>query len=625
MKKEAPLKKEVPDCAVTFNVETTGTINIYNCSNATKDKDCGCNDDEPGGTATGACVPVSLGAKPKQSQKSKLNRLLKNNPAASAFASSFIHTCKRYSAGKTAANSLEVAMFKKFDTLSPQNKKLLKCTAKSVDTLSAKHKSLFAGSLMQDIDTPVNENTLAAAFEKEIKAVVSGLALGNTEAPLEERPGKIRLVENTGQDDVYPNQILIFKVNNLRTTDNIPVLRKEDFLPEEFQQNCRPVQNDNNVNWDCKMQQPPCDGNEIDGACLRVQQVQSGTSVTIEGANFFNVNATVQLRQKFTADNPVEIAAFVYGDTDTPATELINGQQNVIADSRVHDKIFFTIPENTLPGIYQFYVAVPNTSTFNGAGFGDILLSNSQYIEVVPPSTARYQIASEELWCRKETGPQYLGSDEVGIKIITIPFFEDLKLGDLQETKVRFGNVDSEDKRAMEKVLFTQTQPIAGLIMSVIGFEIDGENAYKNQITDWTDVFIDLLKEQWLLIIGGGTIAKEIFTKLVGLGFLGYVIIGIATIITLAIDLFVALWAPADLIIQDTLGFSATDLARLTNIAIPAPLANTNTTIYTTPGDIQVRLMETVKNQLEYKEQRGYISDDEDSWYNIMFRYNRLA
>jgi hypothetical protein len=626
MKKDAPLKKEAPDCAVTFNVETTGNINIYNCSNAAKDKDCGCNDDtDTGTTATGACVPASLGAKPKQSQKTKLDRLLKNNPVASAFAASFIHTCKRYSAGKTAANSLEVTMFKKFDNLSPQNKKLLKCTAKSADTLSGKHKSLFAGSLMQDIDMPVTENTLAAAFEKEITSLVSGLALGNNAAPLEERPGKIRLVENMGSDDVYPNQIRIFKVNNLRTTDNVPALRKEDFLPEEFQQNCTPVQNGDHVDWDCKMQQPPCDGNEIDGTCLRVQQIQNGTSVTIEGVNFFDVNATVQLRQKFPGDNTAEVAAFVYGDIDTPAAELINGQQNVIADSRVHDKIFFTVPADILPGIYSFSVAVPNTSTFHGAGFGDVLFSNSQYIEIIPPSTARYQVSSEELWCRKETAPQSWGSDEVGIKIITIPFFEDLKLGDLQETKVRFGDVDNSETRAMQNVLFTQTQPIAGLIMSVIGFEIDGEDAYKNQITDWTDVFVDLLREQWQIIIGGGAIAREIFTRLTNLGFWGYVIIAVAISLTLAIDLFVALWAPADLIIQDTLGFSATDLARLTNINIPGPVANSDTTIYTTPGDIEVRLMRAEKTPFQYLEQRGYISDEEDSWYNIMFRYNRLA
>jgi hypothetical protein len=625
MKKDTPSKKEAPDCAVTFNVETTGTINIYNCGNAGKDKDCGCTDDEPSSTATGACVPVSLGAKPKQSQKSKLDRLLKNNPVASAFAASFIHTCKRYIAGKTAANPLEVTMFKKFDTLSPQNKKLLKCTSKSADTLSSKHKSLLADSLMQDINTPVNEISLADAFEKEITTLVSGLALGNYAAPLEERPGKIRLVENIGDPEVYSNQIRIFKVNNLRTTDNIPVLRQEDFLPQELQQNCTPVQNGDHVNWDCRMQQPPCDGNEIDGACLRVQQIQSGTSVTIEGANFFNTNATVQLRQKFPEDNTVEVPAFVYGDIDTPATELINGQQNVIADSRVHDKIFFTVPADILPGIYSFAVAVPNTSTFNGTGFGDVLFSNSQYIEIIPPSTARYQIASEELWCRKETAPQSWGSDEVGIKILTIPFFDDLKLGDLQENKFRFGDVDNGETRAMQNVLFTQSQPIAGLIMSVIGFEIDGEDAYKNQITDWTDVFIDLLKEQWKLIIGGGTIAREIFTRLTNLGFWGYVIIAVAISLTLAIDLFVALWAPADLIIQDTLGFSATDLARLTNINTPGPVANSDTTIYTTPGDIQVRLMRTEKTPFQYLEQRGYLSDDEDSWYNITYRFNRLA
>lgn len=125
--------------------------------------------------------------------------------------------------------------------------------------------------------------------------------------------------------------------------------------------------------------------------------------------------------------------------------------------------------------------------------------------------------------------------------------------------------------------------------------------------------------------MGSSAIAGAILKELVKLGFWGFVIIGIAIAITLAIDLIVALWAPADLIIEDTLAFSASDLARLTNINIPSPQASSDVTIYTTPGDIKVRLMWAGKNQFEYREQRGYLSDDEDSWYNITLRYNRLA
>lgn len=627
MKKDNPTKNQSSDCSVTINIETSGSINIYNCSKVPEDKDCGCKDNteqdcKPDG-AVGACVPASLGAKPKQSRETKLERLLKNNPVPSALGASFIHTCKRFDAGKTAGNELESKMFEKFRGMSPQMKNILKCTAQSFNSLSAKHKRLFAGGLMQDINTPVNADSLAQAFGQEITGLISGLALENHEAPLEERPGRMRLFEIPVGEEVFESQVRIFKINGLRTYDNIPRLRQQDLLPEEFQQTCTPRLNGDMVEWDCEMQEPPCDGAQLDNTCLRVQQIQNGTSVTLEGVNFFDINAKVQLRIKQSADNYAEADAFVYGDIQTPLTEIINGTERNIADSRVHDKIFFTIPQNTPPGIYEFMVVVPNTTGLSG--FGDKIVSNIQYLEIIPPSTARFQISSERLWARKETAPQSWGSDEVGIKINAIPFFADLNIGEMQQHSFRFGDVDSGDTRQMESVLFSHTQPILGVILSVIGYEIDGEEAYKDQITEWTDVFYDLLKEQWKYIFANSAIAREIFTRLTNLGFWGYVIIAVAIAITLVVDLFIALWAPADLIIQDTLGFSVTDLARMTNINIPAPEADSDKTIYTTADDIDVRLMLTAKIQNQYTEERGYLSDDEDSWYNIKFRYNRIA
>jgi len=623
--KDPAIKDQSSDCSVTININTSGPVNIYNCGKEAGDK--GCKDqestDQECSTAKGACVPASLGAKPKQSQEQKLNRLLKNNPVPSALAASFLHTCKRFIAGKKAANELESKMFNTFEGLSPEIKKILKCTLRSYDDLPSKYKALFAGNLMRDINTAVSPDSLGQAFGQEISGIINTTILGNREAPLVEVPGKVRLYEYGTGDDVYPPQVHIFKVNDLRTNDNIPALAVGDFLPEEFQQTCTPRREDDHAEWDCQMQRPPCDGWSMDDNCLRVPQVQSGTSAHIVGVNFFDVNTKIQYRMKEAADYR-EVDAFVLGDVQTPVTEVVNGEEKLIADSRVQDKIFFTIPADTAPGIYEFLVAVPNTSGFSGPGFGDVLTSFSQYIEVVPPDTARFQIASQSLWARKETSPAWWGSDEVGIKINAVPVFGDLSLGDMQENTFRFGDVDSEETRQMEGVLFSHTQPIAGVILGVIGYEIDGEDAYENQITEWTDIFYDLVKEEWKIIMAS-EVAQEIIKKLINSGFWGYVILGIAIAITLLVDLFVALWAPADLIIQDTLGLSVTDLARMTNINFPAPAADSDTNLYTTGGDIHVRLMFTDKIANEYTEERGYLSDDEDSWYNITFRYDRTA
>ena len=52
-------------------------------------------------------MPVSLGSKPKQSRRRKLDKLLANTKVPSALAASFFHLTRRQLAGKTAANALE--------------------------------------------------------------------------------------------------------------------------------------------------------------------------------------------------------------------------------------------------------------------------------------------------------------------------------------------------------------------------------------------------------------------------------------------------------------------------------------------------------------------------------------
>ena len=46
---------------------------------------------------------------------------------------------------------------------------------------------------------------------------------------------------------------------------------------------------------------------------------------------------------------------------------------------------------------------------------------------------------------------------------------------------------------------------------------------------------------------------------------------------------------------------------------------------HTTPGGIKVKVTPLEKIPQQYRERREYISDDEDSRYQITFRYNRLA
>ena len=78
-------------CEIHMNLENKGTVNIFNCPPVISEKPSG----EPGSpvecppTATGACVPLALGRKPKKSLDAKLAPLLENNKVPSALAAGF--------------------------------------------------------------------------------------------------------------------------------------------------------------------------------------------------------------------------------------------------------------------------------------------------------------------------------------------------------------------------------------------------------------------------------------------------------------------------------------------------------------------------------------------------------
>ena len=119
---------------------------------------------------------------------------------------------------------------------------------------------------MKTLSKAVETDVLGKAIAKELTGKVTSLALGVDEMyepGLQEQPGRVRLYEyNAGGGDVYPSQVHIFKVNEVRTNDYLPLLRKNDYLPGEWQNICTPRANAGNaeIEWDCRLKQAPCDG-----------------------------------------------------------------------------------------------------------------------------------------------------------------------------------------------------------------------------------------------------------------------------------------------------------------------------------------------------------------------------
>jgi hypothetical protein len=93
--------KQSSACRVDIQIDSQGDVNIYNCTTPPGEPcpDCPPVECPPDPIAPGQCVPVTLGAKPKQSQRSKLDTLLANTQVPSVLAAAFLSTSRRFLTG----------------------------------------------------------------------------------------------------------------------------------------------------------------------------------------------------------------------------------------------------------------------------------------------------------------------------------------------------------------------------------------------------------------------------------------------------------------------------------------------------------------------------------------------
>jgi hypothetical protein len=607
-------------CTIDIHIDCRGDVNIYNCSRPGDCAEClpAICPEEP---AYGLCLPPVAGGKHKASRDHKLGRLAAGVRVPSALAASVLHTARRFLLGKTAQNPLETAAFA---SLRKMSRDTLFCAVQTFSALSPDaQRRLFAPALLLGIDEAVDVPTLAAASADELAQRVGLLVFGSRTAADEERPGSMRIYVPQGED--FFTQVRICRINDLRTTSYLPALSPGEFLPSEIQQDCTPILIDGQTQVICQIRTGNCPGFPIGDACARVQDVAAGNSVVLQGVNFFSLDAKVRLTNRQVATIVREVPVHVWGDVETPVTEDVGGVSRLINDCRVHDRLSFRVPEDLSSGPYQMQVVVPNVT--GSAALGVALTSNTEIINVIPPATARFQIVTAKLRARAETAPTSFGSDEVGLHTIAVPLFANGTFGAGQEQKfedIQDVEFDSGTSRDITRVIFKHDQPIVGLALAVLGYEIDSQRAYDQQIRSSTDYFIDLIKEQAEFVSDVLEELKKRGINVLDAGWTGAALAAIGAGITIGIDILIALWAPADLIIQDSFGLTVNDLAALTSVTSPAPEPFT----FETEDGIVVNVNKTIahlKLPLEYQETREYVSSEEESRYELTYRYNRIA
>jgi hypothetical protein len=611
-------------------ITSTGPVNVYTCGDGTHVPPCGPPGCDCSATpiSPGQCVPLAVGAKPKQGQRSKLDSLLAGSPVPSALAAGFLQTARRHSAGRPAANAFEQQVHQVLSGMPTALQATLRCALRSVDALTAvEREQLVDGSLLGDLDTPVDPTRLATAVAREIEQRVAGSVFGDPQAVEQERPGRNRFFRPQGES--FAIQLPVFTVNELRTNEFMPALSPGDFRPEELQQHCEVVLVNGVPQTNCEVQTSDCPGNFLsDGTsvtCLRVPRVAGGEAVVLQGMNYVSVDARVRLTSRTSPAVTREVAAHVVGDVETPLTELVNGVQVPIRDARVHDRMTFVVPGDLLPGVYGIQVVLPNVTGF--PELGNPIVSNAQFLELAPPQTARFTISSETLTAVEETSPASFGSDEVRVRVRAYPVTIDLSqllLGDeLAFDSPELGDVDSGDIRDLTALLFAHATPVDAMFMSIMGFEIDSEKAYQDQVTTFTDAFLDYLKIALATIgtaAGAGALAVGL-KDLLALGLAHPLVLAIAAAVVLAVVIFLAWWAPADEIISDSIGLTVADLAELTSVDVPMRAPSE----HPTSSGITVKVTPLEKTPTQYRERREYVSSKEGSRYQIVLRYNRVA
>ena len=587
-------------------------------------------------------------------------------PGKDAVGPLLFHVLERYLAKKDAGNDFEEGLFNFLNSVPAKGMDALKSSLTAYREIPEQLRfCLFKREFVeQPSDEPVSPETLAGEwlseglrFAGDVFYPKSGGGTGASPA----RPwSKTVSGEGIGGKEFgevtytapWPWICRVFNGaeggKGFRNLDHKPPVT--NFQPHEFDQVCTYESEGGDLIESCTVKKPTSSGGDLFAscfggasytlpqACLKVPDAIPGQTIVLSGFNFLSTKCRIHLRKQDQSVTYPDIPVVVWPDLVTPLTDE-NGK--TIADCTVDDRIEFNLPQKHPdkvatfpPGIYEVSVIVPNDG--NHSVTNDIgepptqpaeFVSNVVLLNILPDPNLQYRITNDHGNCYEETdGPGgdeiwftagvasfNVGSGNLGLDIKGVPKgpWDDMDSG---ETTGTYGPFQ----------FFQGATPAVAL--SLIGFEVDSEDAAKEQIASWGDAFGLYMKTAWELIVGSGA-ASGALAALEAISVVAAIVVAaIAIVVVVVIGFIWAAWAPADLIAADLWVWTAGDLFMLTDANVPMP-ASYDTNFH----GIKVHVERQSKTPpdpaadfAKFTEERQYRCEDEDSLYGFTVHVDRL-
>jgi len=605
--------------------------------------------------------------KPKQPPMVKLANWCCDWPIKDSLAPILALIWRRVQKGIAPKNDFEKAMVAFFDRLAPRHREALEVGMKAYEKIPDGRRCAFEDRFDEwPDDRPLDPAFLTKVLLEEIvklgrhgvfnvgdgKPSISemriwklpnGPFISETERQVVPGPWPWICAVNPGADNVkwFRNLDVIFP-------DKAPI---SSFKPDlhEFSVTCKVTTdpaNPKNLNVTCADNVPTtgfavCEGGNSYNfhepgtgkfRCLKIPVCVAGQGVALQGFNYLSMNCKVVVKKADGKFPDMVLPCDVMSD-DNPPTKN--------ASCSVRDRLTFTLPRTIRdglndrpvpPGRYSIEVHVPNETNYAPApGFAPAeFVSNVALIDIVPPLDITYQVWVDRGNCYEETDG--LGSDEpwfvgytgtyqaVGSQVIDTVSHEILKEDD----------VDSGDWIGFSPVqLFSaQLKPEGCVGIAVLGLEVDSDDAAKEQVTSFGEAY-ELYWKQFFTVLSSGTagglLGDGIAAAIGGAGITASLVVGgIALIVIAGLGLFYAAWAPADPIGYDLIIYDQVSLFFLTTPGSPLPLQDAGGIGYITWSTFPKGITPTSATTAEYREERQYRAQDEDSKYGLDFRVTRL-